>query len=255
MKITFLGKIFRIFSSPRLTFALLGYGMILVFIGTLAQTQIGIMAAQQKYFESFFCLADFGSIKIPLIGGAAVGALAFVNILLSGLRFVRFGWQGFGVAITHMALALLIVSGALQYFVRIEGRISLREGVPTRTIYIDSNGGKNAQMRSLPFAVVLKNFKEEKWEGSAIPKSFSSEVYFERDNTRTAAVIEMNNPASFGGWTFYQMSFADGGKVSVLSAVKNHARLLPWISVGATFFGMIIIFMPRIFGKNGKVGK
>ncbi len=253
MKITLFGKLFKLLSSPRLTVALLVYGTLLVFIGTLAQRNVGIMEAQRTYFESFFCLADIGGLKIPMFGGAFVGALGFVNIMFSGVRFTRFGLSGFGVAVTHMALALLIVSGALQYFVRVEGSMALREGVPVDTIMVGGRDGAPMTVKKLPFSVNLKSFKEEKWEGSDIPKSYSSEVFFEHSGGRVPAVIKMNNPASFGGWTFYQMSFGEGGKVSVLSAVKNHARMLPWISVGGVFIGMLIIFIPRVAGKSGRL--
>ena len=37
----------------------------------------------------------------------------------------------------------------------------------------------------------------------------------------------------------------DGGKTSILGVVRNPARLLPWLSVGATFLGMLVIFLPR----------
>ena len=60
----------------------------------------------------------------------------------------------------------------------------------------------------------------------------------------------MNAPASFSGWTFYQFSFKDGGKTSVLAAVRNPARLLPWLSVGAAFAGMLITFLPRVLRRD-----
>ncbi len=249
-------KIFRWLSSPRLTLGLLAYAVFLVFVGTLAQREIGIMQAQREYFESFFCLGRLGVLRFPLFGGAAVGVLALANIFFSALRFARGGMRGFGMTVTHMALALLIISGALQYFVRVEGRMSLYEGMPTNLVFVGADGAPSeAREVKLPFSVRLAEFKEEKWPGSDIPKSFSSRVYFERGQSKTPAVIEMNNPASFGGWTFYQMSFAEGGKVSILSAVKNHARLLPWISVGAAFAGMLTIFLPRVFRKSSEGGK
>lgn len=254
MKIALAGKFFAFMSSPRLTLGVLIYGALLVFVGTLAQTQMGIMAAQREFFESWVCLAKFGWLKIPMFGGATVGTLAFLNLIFAGIRFARSGLAGFGISITHMALALLILSGGIQYFVRVEGKLSIREGESTNVVFItDQNSPTGTRMATLPFSIRLKDFKEEKWAGSNIAKSYSSELVFEQGTTNVDSVVKMNSPASFGGWTFYQMSYGEGGKVSVLSAVRNHARMLPWVSISAVAIGMLMIFLPRAFGAKKRL--
>lgn len=244
-------KIFEFASSGKLTVGILAYSVILVFFATLAQTQIGIESAKVQFFEGFFPVFRVGAeldkhgnlvggFPIFLLGGAVVGILAFINIIASGIRYVTFGVRGFGISICHMALALLLLSGALQYFMRTEALMRLREGETSDVIYV------NQIAKTLPFKVMLKDFKEEKWTGSSIAKSYKSDIVFIRGSEKTEAVVEMNAPAGFGGWVFYQMSYADGGKTSVLAAVRNPARLLPWLAVGATFFGMLVIFLPRV---------
>jgi len=241
-------SIFKFLSSPRLTIFLLVYSTALIFIATLAQTSLGLVESQRIYFESFFCMGALGDFKIPLLGGASIGILAALNLIASSIRFAHFGVQGLGVSLIHMALVLFLAAGAMQYFMRVEGSMTLREGSVSDKVAISRGAETGAQkLVALPFKVGLEGFAAEKWEGSDIPKSFSSRIYFERDGARTAAVVKMNAPASFGGWTFYQMSYGEGGKVSVLSAVKNPARLLPWLSVGAVFAGMLIVFAPRFF--------
>ena len=238
-------------SSPRLTLVLLIYSVLLIFVATLAQREIGIAQAQAIYFEGFFGIGKVGGISIPFVGGAVVGIVAVVNIVLSAMRFCKFGVQGLGVSITHMSLALLVISGGLQYFLRIEGSMVLK---PSQTSDIVVLSGSNTQIKKLPFTVTLLEFKEEKWGGSAIAKSYSSDIVFKRGDTTINAKTSMNSPASFAGWTFYQMSYGKDGS-SVLGAVKNPARLLPGLAVGATFFGMLIIFLPRAFGKGNTYEK
>ncbi len=232
-------------SSPRLTLGILVYGVFLVFVGTLAQTEIGIAKAQADYFESLFVIAKLGAVKFPIVGGAFVGTFAVVNIVLSTMRFCKFGVQGLGVSITHMALALLIISGGLQYFLRVEGTLVLRPSQTSNFVVLRDS----PQVVKLPFSVTLKQFREDKWEGSSIAKNYSSDIVFTRDGKSIETRTSMNNPASFAGWTFYQMSYGKDGS-SVLGAVKNPARLLPWLSVGATFVGMLIIFLPRAIGVS-----
>ena len=200
-------------SSPKLTLAILVYSTFLLFGATLMQSQIGIAEMQGRYVESFIFLASpffwsssfLSAIKFPLFGGAFVGTLAVVNLIASCMRYAKFGIQGFGVSITHMAIVLLIISGALQYFMRVEGRISLREGVPANLVYI----GSGSKTITLPFSVTLKQFKDEKWAGSDIAKEYSSQIYFERGGSRRpklrkekgekASAREESGPKAFKG--------------------------------------------------------
>ena len=240
MKAALLKLMYAVASSRRLAVGIMAYATLLVFIATLAQKEIGVAAAQAKYFESFFCVATLGFIKIPLLGGASVGLLAAVNILASGWRYVRGGLYGFGASI----------AGVLQYYMRVEGSMVLREGTESDTILVGAKNGSAGSIMKLPFKVKLVKFSMEKWDSSSTPKSFSSQVEFKRGDSGVEQVVSMNSPGSFGGWTFYQMSYGDGGKTSVLAAVRNPARLLPWLAVGATFAGMAIMFIPRLFARE-----
>ena len=246
-------RIYKFFSSPRLTIFLLVYSVLMIFFATIAQSEIGIAQSQKIYFESFFSMGSIGGFRFPVLGGAFIGLLAAVNLVVSGVRFARFGIEGFGVSLSHMALVLLIISGALQYFTREEGTLTLREGSSSNLVFQPADASKYSNEGThieLPFTLHLIDFKEEKWSGSSIARSYSSHVFFQRGKEKVEALIKMNQPASYGGWTFYQMSYAEDGKVSILSAVRNPARLLPWLSVGAVFAGMLIIFLPRAFRRN-----
>ena len=236
-------RIEKLLASPVLTVGLLFYSVFLIFFATLAQIDIGVERAAGQYFESFFAVYKIGVLPIPLLGGATIGVLAFVNIFFSVLRYVNFGVSGLGNSIIHCALALMLLSGALQYFMRQEGRVSIREGETSNLLFVQKDGITKTEF--LPFTIRLLDFNKEMWQGSDIPKSFSSKVVFVRGKSNVEALIEMNSPVSFGGWTFFQSSYAEGGKVSVLSAVKNPARMLPWFSAGAVFVGMLLTLVSK----------
>lgn len=243
MKARALNILYRAFSSPYLMMALLAYSVVLLFFASVAQQQISAAQAQSMYFESLVFLLPFFGVKIPLAGGVLVGLLACFNIVLSCIRHSTFGLHGFGVSLAHMALVLLIVAGFMQYLMREEGRIVLQNGQSVSEVTL-SDGSKVA----LPFNVRLEKFEMENWQGSNIAKNYSSQISFERDGKNISALVKMNSPVSFGGWTFYQNSYGENGKYSVLACVKNPARLLPWISFGAIFAGMLIIFSSKAFG-------
>ena len=71
-----------------------------------------------------------------------------------------------------------------------------------------------------------------------------------RGGESTETVIRMNAPVYFGGWIFYQNSYANGGRTSVITAVRNTVRFFPWISVLGVFAGMLLIFLSTLRARK-----
>ncbi|MBR4597333.1 MAG: cytochrome c biogenesis protein ResB [Opitutales bacterium] len=246
-------KIFYIFSSPILTAFLLSYAAAFIFIATLASSQMGIAQMQAQFIESWAAVFHFEAagldIFIPLIGGKTIGVLALANIAAAALRFTRRNIEGFGFAMVHAALALLIVSGFLQGKWRMEGAMEIQKGEPATAVY-KMEGGKKFLLATLPFSVELKNFERQNYKNSDIAKGYSSLVEFRYAGKKIEKLISMNEPASFGAWTFYQSSYARGGETSILMAVKNPAGLLPTVSIALILIGMAFTYAVKIFKKS-----
>lgn len=132
-------KILQWMASPRLACVLMAYAVLLIFLGTLEARSVGVSAVQARYFESWGCLS-FG--MIPLIGGAGVGALAVLNISASVFRRARFTLRGVGLILTHAFLVVLILAGALQYFLRTEGILVLDAGEVSHEILAGEGNGE-----------------------------------------------------------------------------------------------------------------
>jgi len=97
----------------------------------------------------------------------------------------------------------------------------------------------------LPFSIQLKDFRREMYPGTDIPKSFSSMVrvinparHEDRD-----VLIYMNNPLRYAGLTFYQASYGQNDRLSVLQVVRNPGWLLPYIACGLAAIGMLAHFV------------
>ena len=66
-----------------------------------------------------------------------------------------------------------------------------------------------------------------------------------RGGESTETVIRMNAPVSFGGWIFYQSSYANGGRTSVITAVRNPVRFFS-VDIGARrICGYVADFSPN----------
>jgi hypothetical protein len=74
-----------------------------------------------------------------------------------------------------------------------------------------------------PFSLKLHKFTHERYTGTNIPKDFASQVQLvDRTNNEDREVrIFMNNPLRYGGLTFYQASFANDDKTTILQVVRN----------------------------------
>jgi hypothetical protein len=101
----------------------------------------------------------------------------------------------------------------------------------------------------LPLRLKLLNFNKTVYPGSEIPKSFSSRVEIESNGLRREALIAMNRPLRFRGYTFYQSSYAEGGPhgaSSTFAVVRNAGRWLPYISSALIFIGLVLHFIVQL---------
>jgi hypothetical protein len=96
----------------------------------------------------------------------------------------------------------------------------------------------------LPYSMTLKKFSHDVYEGTTIPKNFSSLVHLSNPGRGEArdVLIYMNQPLRYGGKAFYQASFGKNDTLSILQVVENPGWLLPYISCVLVGLGLLIHF-------------
>jgi hypothetical protein len=126
-------RLFKFFSSLKLTVWLLALGILVVFFGTLAQTEDGLYVAQQKYFRSLYAVWSphdpaLKWIKVLLPGGYLLGTMLLINLLAAHFTRFQWTWKKSGIFLTHIGIILLLVGQlATDMFAR-ESRMSFAEG-------------------------------------------------------------------------------------------------------------------------------
>ncbi len=103
----------------------------------------------------------------------------------------------------------------------------------------------------LGFPVFLKEFKKENYQGTMKAKAYSSQVSIQKPGISEPpleALIQMNEPLKFGGYTFYQSSFVEDEKTgeptaSVLSVNFDPGRVIKYIGSLILSIGIILIFI------------
>ncbi|HEY3864037.1 MAG TPA: cytochrome c biogenesis protein ResB [Verrucomicrobiae bacterium] len=124
-------RIINFFTSLRLTVVCLALALVLVFVGTLAQVEIGLFAAQSEYFRSFFvCWTPPGThLKIPFLpGGWLIGLVLLVNLLAAHIKRFQFSRKKAGIILIHAGLILLLGGQFLTEVFQVESQMRLEPG-------------------------------------------------------------------------------------------------------------------------------
>lgn len=119
------------FTSLQLTVALLILSLVLVFVATLDQVNLGIWAVQEKYFRSFFVLwkpagTNFALPVFP--GGYFIGGLLLINLIAAHIYRFAFTWRKLGIQLAHGGIILLLLGELITGLLQKDSSMRLTEG-------------------------------------------------------------------------------------------------------------------------------
>ncbi len=126
-----LESLYRFFSSLKLTFVLLCAATVLVFLGTMAQVEMGLYNAQSHFFRSLvvFWGPKGAGWQIPVFpGGYLIGTLLLINLATAHLRYYRAGRRKLGIALIHSGIVLLLLGQFATDMLQTESHMRLSEG-------------------------------------------------------------------------------------------------------------------------------
>ena len=121
----------QLFTSLRLTVVLLVLSMVLVFVATLAQVQLGIVGVQERFFRTFFVLSFVGDGRIPVPvfpGGYLIGGFLMVNLIASFLYRFKYSAKKIGIHLTHIGLIVLLLGELITGILQEDFALTLNEG-------------------------------------------------------------------------------------------------------------------------------
>ena len=95
-----------------------------------------------------------------------------------------------------------------------------------------------------PYTITLLDFKHERYEGTQMPKDFSSRIRLVNpgDDIDRELRIWMNNPLRYARRTFYQSGYLPDDSGTILQVVRNDVWMIPYLSCMIVFVGMIAQF-------------
>tara|TARA_Y100000994_G_scaffold249277_1_gene260073 strand:+ start:9951 stop:11285 length:1335 start_codon:yes stop_codon:yes gene_type:complete len=110
-----------------------------------------------------------------------------------------------------------------------EGVLSSKNYFQFNDLYFSLSYGP--RVHTLPFGIFLKDFQLERYPGSESPSSFASEIQIMDGTENIDYRIFMNNVLNYKGYRFFQSSYDNDEKGTILSV--NQDRL----GTGVTYFG------------------
>src|SRR5258706_7955877 len=126
-----LDRVIKVFTSLRLTATLLAFGILLVFVGTVAQVDEGLYQAQERYFKHWFVwgISMFGH-RVPfgLPGGYLIGTLLLINLTAAFIKRFQFAAKKTGIYLTHSGVILLLLGQLVTDLLSRETQLRFFEG-------------------------------------------------------------------------------------------------------------------------------
>jgi hypothetical protein len=186
--------------SLKLTVALLAFGMLLVFVATLDQVNLGVWAVQAKYFRSFIVYSHLGNVSIPVFpGGYLVGGLLLVNLLAA--HIYRFGatWRKLGMALTHFGLILLIFGELLSGVWQKEYHMRLNESETknyaesfrdNELVLIDTSNAATDEVVAIPEQILARHgtVQHPKLPFRVVPKAYYPNSILQRSTSNSGGL-------------------------------------------------------------------
>ena len=219
--------------SLKLTVVLLLVVGVVLAVGTIFESLRGAEAARAVYYAPWFFALE-GLFGLNLLAALIV-------------RWPRNRWR-IGFALTHTSMLLILIGAMMTVMFKVEGRLPIWEGQSSDVVFQGANEGDMPPL-TLPFKVRLDAFEIDTYQGTQRPAMFRSRVVVEEaGGAERPGVIQMNQPMSHGGYTFFQSSYQiqGGREMTILSVAKDPGQTVVFIGYTLLVIGMIVVFFTRL---------
>ncbi len=129
----FMRRISDFLASYGLACILLFLLFLITILGTIEQKDIGLYAAQQKYFTSLLVPVTIGAWDVPLLpGGYLLMGLLAINLLAGGILRLGRTRGNVGMFVVHGGMIFMLLAGLVTHHFADEGRMALLPGESSR---------------------------------------------------------------------------------------------------------------------------
>ena len=164
--------------------------------------------------------------------------------------FLRRRVRRLSVVLLHFSFLVILLGALLTHLTASSGVLQLRQGQTTSHYLVLK--GNDVSEKSLPFSITLNSFEVKYHEGTAAPADYESVFTITPEDKNGETVegkVSMNNIFTYGGMRFYQSSFSEDMRGSVLRINSD-----TW-GIPVTYLGYALLFVSLIWMLIDPKGK
>lgn len=152
--------------------------------------------------------------------------------------FTKKLYKNIPVLLLHLSFVLILIGAFFTRISSINGYLHLREDIETS--YYEADSG---EVHELPFGVKLLSFDVLVYPGTQSPSDYMSTVQIIDKESQNGEeyLISMNNILKYKGYRFYQSSFDEDKKGSILTVSKDI------YGIPVTYTGYFLLFASMIW--------
>ena len=141
----------------------------------------------------------------------------------------------------HLSFIIILAGALLTHISAKRGMIHLRIGQPTDSYLMADEDGEGMKEEKLPFSLCLQNFEEKMHDGTQAVADYSSKFTVVDGNEKSEGLVSMNKIYSHRSYRFYQSSYDEDGKGSVLAINADP------FGIPVTYTGYALLFLSLIW--------
>ena len=141
----------------------------------------------------------------------------------------------------HLSFIIILTGALITHLSAKRGMIHLRTGQPTNSYIMASADGDGMKEEKLPFSLCLQDFEAKMHDGTQAVADYSSKFTVMDGNEKSEGLVSMNNIYSHRSYRFYQSSYDEDGKGSVLAINADP------FGIPVTYTGYALLFLSLIW--------
>ena len=203
--------------------------VIVMAIATIVEKIHGTTFVSTKIYSTWWFSAIWGILAIASIA----------RIITSGMQ------KTLTVLMLHISFVVILAGALTTHLTSKKGYLHLRCGETAR-LYTEQSSNGDMRTATLPFSVTLNDFNIKNYEGTTTHSDYASHLTFSTDEGSTDETVSMNNIAVVEGYRFYQTSFDQDMKGSILTITYDpYGTGITYIGYGLLIVSAILLLLLR----------
>ncbi len=221
-------KIRQLLASYKTTLILLLIYAFLMALATFIEKEMTTEAAKVMiYYSPIFFFLQF---------------LLVVNFILTFIDHRYAQRKRWALTVIHFAFIVILAGALTTHVFGKEGTMHIREGETNNVMVMHTSKGVFTE--ELPFTLELVKFNLIRYPGSMSPSSYESDLRIHIDDEVRDARVYMNNVLDLRGYRFFQASYDEDEKGTILSINKDVAgRNITYAGYFFLIAGFILMFV------------